>query len=861
MPTPTRRRRLLASLASLTLAGAGVVALTPPPPAHAATPAVTITPNPSYQSAPFEGWGTSLAWFANATGGYPDDVRTQLRDAVFGPNGLNLNIARYNVGGGNATDVPPYLRPGGAVEGWWNPNLGASDAQGAITSKYADRARYRAAWDGDNPQSYNFKADATQRWWIDAIKGNITHWEAFSNSPPYFLTQSGYVSGGINNPTSEQLAPADMKAFADYLVTVTDELERAHGITVDTIDPFNEPNTSSWQTRIGDNGWPTSASRQEGAHIGPQAQNEMIAALHARLAQDGTHTHAVISAMDETNPSTFVTNWRTYTPESRQRVGQYNVHTYGSSDRPVVRDIAKIDGTPLWMSEVEGDWSPGKGLDLTEMGNGLGMAQHITDDLRELEPTAWVFWQPVEDLYNMEKVEKLNWGSVFIDFDCNADGKSARRIADGDADPSCKVLTNSKFNTVRNFTHYIRPGAHLIPTSSRESTAAVRADGSGLDIVHINASNEAREVTVDLSLFDSVAGATVTPIVTTQSPAENPTANALVAGTPVNVDAASKKATLTVPARSATTFVIDGASGVASSAPLLKDGHSYELAGVQSGLSLTSRDGGLVIDRSAAEKSADQVWTVSTLSGAGTNTQSVTLTNRHGQVLANVGGSAAAVAPESVDAASRTWFVTTTNGQDLSLVSTKEPVTVEVNGQSREPGARVGTYKSNDGANQRWQARDVTITGFQPVTANTAVGVAPTLPKTVTPVYESGPGQAVPVTWDLSGQDWSKPGTVTVHGSGTDQYGATFDNATATIEVVGSPSPAPSPQPSSQPPAPSPQPSPQPDAKPTPSHSPGKSGKRGKQLSKTGASPAVLLVASTLALAGSTLVFSRRRVK
>jgi hypothetical protein len=36
------------------------------------------------------------------------------------------------------------------------------------------------------------------------------------------------------------------------------------------------------------------------------------------------------------------------------------------------------------------------------MRPGLGLAQHIVDDLRELEPSAWVFWQPVEDWDNCE---------------------------------------------------------------------------------------------------------------------------------------------------------------------------------------------------------------------------------------------------------------------------------------------------------------------------------------------------------------------------------------------------------------------------------------------------------------------------
>ena len=372
--------------------------------------AAHIQPNPAYQSEPFEGWGTSLVWFANATGGYPDSVRNELRDAVFGEDGLNLNIARYNIGGGNATDVPPYLRPGGAVQGWWQDTLDVGDDDGSVSSTYEDRERYRKHWSSNDASHYNFEADASQRWWIDAIKNKVTKWEAFSNSPPYFLTESGFVSGGFDS-TREQLSTENMPAFADYLVRVVEHLEKSHGIEFDTLDPFNEPNTNYWGTQIDPGtGWPTTASRQEGAHIGPTYQDEMIRVLDSRLANESTSTSVKISAMDETNPGTFVRNWRDWSPEARNLVSQYNVHTYGTTDRLKVRDIAKADQTPLWMSEVEGNWSQTSlGFNQVDIANGLGMAQHIIDDLRELEPRAWVFWQPVEDLYNMEKVEKLNW--------------------------------------------------------------------------------------------------------------------------------------------------------------------------------------------------------------------------------------------------------------------------------------------------------------------------------------------------------------------------------------------------------------------------------------------------------------------
>src|SRR5690606_5223451 len=82
-------------------------------PADAPGSAVTVQVDPSYRHPVFEGWGTSLVWFANITGGYPDEIRRKLVDMVFGEDGLWLTIARYNIGGGNAPDVRrDYMKVG-----------------------------------------------------------------------------------------------------------------------------------------------------------------------------------------------------------------------------------------------------------------------------------------------------------------------------------------------------------------------------------------------------------------------------------------------------------------------------------------------------------------------------------------------------------------------------------------------------------------------------------------------------------------------------------------------------------------------------------------------------------------------------
>src|SRR5699024_7452980 len=138
----------------------------------------------------------------------------------------------------------------------------------------------------------------------------ITHWEVFANSAPYFMTENGYVSGGFD-ANEEQLRVDAMDSFAGYLTHVSEFLEDTYDIDVATIDPFNEPNTHYWSTSL--SGGEHVGGRQEGMHVGHERQNQMIAALAERLEAPETTTEADISAMDETNPGRFVTNWKGYT--------------------------------------------------------------------------------------------------------------------------------------------------------------------------------------------------------------------------------------------------------------------------------------------------------------------------------------------------------------------------------------------------------------------------------------------------------------------------------------------------------------------------------------------------------------------
>src|SRR5438876_11098540 len=65
--------------------------------------AQNVNVDASMSNQTLEGWGTSLAWFANGVGGWNNNTNyNNLMNALFNPStGLGLNYMRYNIGGGD----------------------------------------------------------------------------------------------------------------------------------------------------------------------------------------------------------------------------------------------------------------------------------------------------------------------------------------------------------------------------------------------------------------------------------------------------------------------------------------------------------------------------------------------------------------------------------------------------------------------------------------------------------------------------------------------------------------------------------------------------------------------------------------
>ncbi|WP_159457836.1 glycoside hydrolase [Virgibacillus dakarensis] len=635
-------------------------------PIKAISESESIKLDPSYQHKPFDGWGTALVWFANVTGGWPDDIRNKLADDLFGEDGLNFNIARYNIGGGDAPETEPYMRIGGAVPGYWN----RPEEYGPPEDNKDNWTEQEDWWDPENPDHWNWDADANQRWWLKAAKARgADTFEAFSNSPPYFMTRSGYVSGNWN-PSEDNIKPDQFENFATYLTTVVDHLQQDMGIEFKTLSPVNEPNTNYWGAK----------GRQEGSHWDPASQAKIINKVKKQLDAKGLHT--VVSAMDETNPQKFRENWEQYNSTTRNNIRQLNVHTYWPGQRTGARDIAKGTGTRLWMSEV--DLSPGGiGQNHEDIRTGLALSERITSDVQKLEPEAWVLWQAIEDEVNMNpEHENGNWGLIQVEFDPDDFG-------------NVKIYKNKKYYAMGNYSKFIRPGYQVINANSENTLAAINKEDKSIVMVYTNSSSEAKEINFDLSGFDIIKeGAKATPYVT--SATENLEKK-------TNIGIANQKLSTVVQPQSITTFVVSGVSGVNEEKVTINPDKKYKLINKNSDKVLdTEKNEKSVVQNTNNHNKKSQNWSIQKLTDGYSANEIYKIVNTKTEKVLSVENGSVEL-QTFANTANQKWKLSSSGNGEYTFLNMQNGDLLDVVGESIEEGAEVGVWKPTTGNNQVWE--------------------------------------------------------------------------------------------------------------------------------------------------------------
>ncbi|AZP18103.1 beta-1,6-galactanase [Streptomyces aquilus] len=437
------RRRTLLTAAGGTLLGSALATGT-------ARADATIAVNPGTSYGTWEGWGTSLAWWANVFGARDDfaDLFFTTKSTTYNGTslpGLGLNIARYNLGAcsgntvsGSSMVASPNIPAFKQIEGYWQD------------------------WNNEDPTSsaWDWTADATQRAMLTKAVARGATTELFANSPMWWMclnhNPSGASDGGNN------LQSWNYRQHASHLASVVLRAKNNWGVNFATVDPFNEPSSSWW----------TATGTQEGCHMDATVQAAVLPYLRSELNSRGL-SGVKISASDETSYDLARTTWNSFSSTTKGYVDQVNVHGYqGSGGRRdlLYTDVVTTAGKKLWNSET-GDSD----------GTGYNLAFNLLYDFRWLHPTAWVYWQVMDP--------SAGWGVIKYD---------ASTLQPG--------AIETKYYVLAQFSRHVRPGMRILDTGVSYATAAYDATAKRLVIVALNTSTSAQTLTFDLSRFTTVTG-------------------------------------------------------------------------------------------------------------------------------------------------------------------------------------------------------------------------------------------------------------------------------------------------------------------------------------------------------------------
>jgi len=405
----------------------------------------------------FQGWGTSFCWWANRIG-YSDVLAQKAAELFYSKDGLGLNIIRYNIGGGDDPTHNHITRTDSEIPGF-------------------------LIYEGDS-LVYDWTRDADQRNVMKkaiASCGQEVIVEAFSNSPPYFMTNSGCSSGAIIK--SKNNLKNDMyDAFADYLSEVVKHYKDEEGIVFQSLSPMNEPSSDYW----GANSW-----KQEGCHFDfGVSQSKMLKAQAESLERYGL-SDVILCGADETSIDSARLGYNMLTDDAKAALERIDTHTYQGSKRKDLMELAQKEGKNLWMSEVDGGDTVGRNSG--EMGAALWIADRILLDMNQMMPSAWITWQVIDNHVcaagrngkqdsGMPDLSGGYWGFAVCDHDKQ------------------EIILTKKYYAFGQFTKFIRPGSTII-ASSKKTLAAYDAAKKQLVVVAVNDEAEEAPYLFDFSAF------------------------------------------------------------------------------------------------------------------------------------------------------------------------------------------------------------------------------------------------------------------------------------------------------------------------------------------------------------------------
>ncbi|RED22523.1 O-glycosyl hydrolase [Flavobacterium cutihirudinis] len=487
-----------------------------------------------------ESFGASDAWQCNFIGkNWPADKRNKLADLLFSkefdadgnPKGIGLSLWRFNIGAGSAEQ---------------------GDA-----SDITDEWRRSECFTTDGV-SYNMNKQAGQVWFMKAARERgVEKLLAFANSAPVYLTQNGKAHASIKE--FYNLKEGKMPELADFWATSLDKLKTEHGLTIDYVSPFNEPQYE-WDGS-GQEGSPaTNANIYSFVNVlSPKLESKGLAAQIV-VGEGGAYEPLYKTVVGKESRSNQI-DYFFATNSAKKITGLSNVkktisgHSYWqawplsemiSSRQAAASRIQSVGGVSLWSSEycvlespgtAELPGGAGAGRDLG-MSLALWTARIINTDIAIGGVTSWQWWTAISR-------GDYKDGLIHVD-----DGASNGA---GNAD-YCKndgyIRDSKTLWALGNYSLFVKPGMVRVQIPTIDNATAVNdvmvtaykdAATKKLVIVAVNISKSAKAYKLNLA-GGALADNKFTPYTTSE------TSN-------LKKGAAVDAANLQIPAKSVVTFV------------------------------------------------------------------------------------------------------------------------------------------------------------------------------------------------------------------------------------------------------------------------------------------------------------------
>lgn len=332
-----------------------------------------------------KGWGTSACWWSQACP--KGETADKIASLLYGSDGLNLNIYRYNIGGGTDKDNC-------RVENPWR-----------VTESFLqyDRESEELSWD------FTKDANAVNMMKKSLALGNIDTLILFANSPHYSQCSTGQASGSLLYHTCN-IPKMNYKKFADYILDVAQHF-LDEGLPVKYVSPINEP---QWK-------WGGAFVWQEGCHY----ETEELVEIYRIFARE---------ILDRNMPV------KLYGPESGEYLGKtpeyldaltsdetimkvldiFAVHSYHSDNKPEVRYEFKeqcVDRFPSLRFDMS-EWCELPNLSHTKDFKGaLITARIIGQDIVYSGCVSWTSWVAVNNFAIKEDDFDYSDALITADFD------------------------------------------------------------------------------------------------------------------------------------------------------------------------------------------------------------------------------------------------------------------------------------------------------------------------------------------------------------------------------------------------------------------------------------------------------------